>query len=194
MIGSNEHEKLNMKQVNLSLYKPSRLLMKKNVVTAVIWELLNISIFMNRLFIWNSPKRTVLRLFGAEIGKGVVIKQGVNIKYPWKLKIGDHSWIGEGVWIDNIEWVEIGSSVCISQGAYLCTGNHDWSKPDFPLIAKPIHAGDGVWVGAKSIIGPGIRLGERSVVTAGSVVTRDTEPDKIYQGNPAVCVKERRIE
>jgi len=77
----------------------------------------------------------------------VVFKPSINVKYPWKLEIGDHSWIGEGAWLDSLAPIRIGSNCCISQGVYFCTGNHDWTDPAFGLIVKPIVIEDGAWVG-----------------------------------------------
>ena len=84
-----------------------------------------------------------------------MIKPRVTIKYPWFLELGDHVWLGEGVWIDNHTTVGLGSDVCISQGAYLFTGNHDWNDPRFRFFCEPITVEDGVWVGAKAVICPG---------------------------------------
>ena len=128
-----------------------------------------------------------------KIGKSVVIKPRVNIKYPWKLSIGDCSWIGEGVWIDNIELVNVGDNCCISQGVYFCTGNHNWSDSRFSLVVKPITIVSQAWVGAFSIIGPGVTVAEGTVITAGSAVTKDTIPWTVYTGNPAVAVKNREL-
>lgn len=132
-----------------------------------------------------------MRMFGARIGRGVVIKPGVHVKYPWRLVIGNHTWLGERCWIDNFVEVTIGSNVCISQGAYLCTGNHDWTDPAMGLVVKPITIADGAWVAAFSRIAPGVSIGEGSVVTLGSVLLTDAEPGGIYSGNPATKVRER---
>jgi putative colanic acid biosynthesis acetyltransferase WcaF len=138
-------------------------------------------------------RHKVLSLFGAKIGCGVIIKPGVRVKYPWHLEVGDYSWIGEDVWIDNLALVQIGRNVCISQGAYLCTGNHNWSDPAFGLIVSSIVIQDGAWVGAKAVICPGIEIGPGAVASAGSVVTQHLESHTIYAGNPAVPVKPRVI-
>ena len=135
----------------------------------------------------------VMSLFGAQIGEGVVVKPGVQVKFPWKLKIGDHSWIGERVWIDNLAQVTVGAHCCLSQGAYLCTGNHDWSSPEFDLIVKPIVLGDGAWLGAHSRVSPGVVVGEEAVLSMGSVATGDLAPSMIYAGNPAEVIKPRDI-
>lgn len=135
----------------------------------------------------------MLRTFGARIGEGVVIKPPVTIKYPWFLEIGDNSWVGEGAWIDSLGKVTIGKNVCISQGVYIATGNHDYKKETFDLLVKDVVIEDGVWVGTKAVVCPGVTLKTHSVITAGSVVTHDTEPYTIYQGNPAQAVRKRII-
>jgi putative colanic acid biosynthesis acetyltransferase WcaF len=96
----------------------------------------------------------------------VIIKPGVRVKYPWRLSIGDNSWLGEDCWIDNLAQVSIGANACISQGAYLCTGNHDWSDPAFGLVVKSIVVGDAAWIAAKALIAPGVSLGEGAVAAA----------------------------
>ena len=135
----------------------------------------------------------LLRSFGASVGRGVVIKAGVRVKYPWHLEVGDDCWIGEDCWIDNLTTVRLASNVCISQGAYFCTGNHDWSDPLFGLRVEPIELGEGAWAGAKSLLTPGTVLGRYAVASAGAVV-RGAIPDfEVHAGNPAQFVKLRRI-
>ena len=135
----------------------------------------------------------LLRSFGASIGRGVVIKAGVRVKYPWHLEVGDDCWIGEDCWIDNLTTVRLAGNVCVSQGAYFCTGNHDWSDPIFGLRVESIELGEGAWAGAKSLLTPGTVLGRYAVVAAGAVV-RGVIPDfEVHAGNPAQFVKLRRI-
>lgn len=138
-------------------------------------------------------KVACLRLFGATLGKRVMIKPGVRVKYPWKLEIGDQSWIGEDVWIDNLDRVSIGKDVCISQGVYLCTGSHDWSDPKFGLKTAPIIIEDQCWLAAKSVVGPGVTVRQGAVLALGSVATKSLDPMKVYGGNPAQFVRERKI-
>lgn len=132
-----------------------------------------------------------LRCFGAKIGKGVIIKPSVNIKYPWKLIVGDHCWIGEEVWIDNLDAVTIENNVCLSQGAFLLCGNHNYKLPSFDLITKPITLKEGSWLGAKSIVGPGVTVNKYAILALGSVTSSNLEAYGIYRGNPAQKVKER---
>ncbi len=100
----------------------------------------------------------MLRLFGARVGNGVVIHPGVNIKFPWKLRIGDHSWIGQRVWLDNLDMLTIGNNVVISQGAMIIQGSHDYKKVDYPTYSKPVVLEDGSWVGAGAIVTLGVPL------------------------------------
>jgi putative colanic acid biosynthesis acetyltransferase WcaF len=104
----------------------------------------------------------------------------VTIKYPWFLELGDHVWLGEGVWIDNHTTVAIGSDVCISQGAYLFTGNHDWNEEHFRFFCKPIAVEDGAWVGAQALVCPGSVLARMSVVSAGVVWRGRAAPACVY--------------
>ena len=156
--------------------------------------------FINALFVrssWNpfmGIKIFLLKLFGAKIGNGLVIKNNVVIKYPWKLVIGDNVWLGEGCWLDNLDYITIGNNVCISQGSLLITGNHDYKQSNFPYKNAPIVVEDGAWIGAKAVVAPGVNIGTHSILTLGTIITKDTEPYGIYQGNPGVKIKERIIE
>ncbi|MCY7350546.1 MAG: WcaF family extracellular polysaccharide biosynthesis acetyltransferase [Cytophagaceae bacterium] len=159
----------------------------------ILWFLINPLTINSYLPIPAALKRGLLRLFGAKIGRGVLVKPHVNVKYPWFLEIGDFAWIGENVWIDNLAPVRIGRNACLSQGALLLTGNHDYTRASFDLEIAPITLEDGAWAGAKTLIGPGVTLGSHAVLAAGSVATRSLEPYGIYQGNPAQLVRKRSI-
>lgn len=159
----------------------------------LLWYLTNVVFIHSHALLPYSVKGGILRMFGAKVGKGVVIKPRVNIKYPWKLSVGDHTWVGEGVWIDNLDQVTIGANACISQGALILSGNHDFTQSTFDLIVKPIVIEDGAWVGAKSTVTQGVTIGSHAVLAVGSVASNDLESFGIYRGNPAVKVKERQI-
>jgi putative colanic acid biosynthesis acetyltransferase WcaF len=163
------------------------------MVKRVLWHYLSGLIFKTRLFPVYGIKVALLRLFGAKIGKQVEIKPCVNIKYPWLLTIADEVWIGENVWIDNIAMVTIGSNVCLSQGAVVLTGSHDHKKTSFNLITGPVNIEDGAWICALAIVNQGITVGTHAVLTAGSVATKNLEPYTVYQGNPAVKIRDRVI-
>jgi putative colanic acid biosynthesis acetyltransferase WcaF len=160
-------------------------------VKRTLWYFTNVIFFLNPGFPFRSPKPALLRLFGAKVGKGVVIHPGVNIKFPWKLRIGDNSWIGQRVWLDNLDTLTIGSNVVISQGAMIIQGSHDYKKVDYPTYSKPVVLEDGSWVGAGAIVTLGVTMKSHSVLAVGSVATKDLEAYTIYQGNPAQPVRER---
>lgn len=160
----------------------------------IVWYYTNLIFFINPYFPFSRPKLKLLKLFGAQIGTGVGIKPSVNIKYPWFLSIGNNVWIGENVWIDNLCKVTIKDNVCISQGAMLLTGNHNFKKRTFDLMIGEICLEEGVWIGAKSIVCPGVTCYSHSVLTVGSVCTDNLNAYSIYQGNPAKFVKMRKIE
>lgn len=135
----------------------------------------------------------LLRAFGARIGKGVTIKPSVDVKYPWHLAVGDSCWIGERAWIDNLTSVRLEDNVCVSQGAYLCTGNHDWSDLHFGLMIAPIHLCEGSWAGARCTLLPGTVLGRGAIAAAGSVVSGAVPAFEVFAGNPACFVKPRVV-
>jgi putative colanic acid biosynthesis acetyltransferase WcaF len=159
----------------------------------VLWYCMGLPVLRSSLVPFSSVRRRLLRCFGAQVGRGVVIKPGVRVKYPWRLRVGDHAWIGEDVWIDNLAEVSIGAHACLSQGAYLCTGNHNWSDPAFGLVVKPISIERGAWVGAKALIGPGTTVQEGAIVTAGGVAVKTIPAYEIHSGNPARFVKHRKF-
>jgi putative colanic acid biosynthesis acetyltransferase WcaF len=159
----------------------------------ISWYLINIIFFKNPFNMLSSLKIALLKLFGAKLGRGIVVKPAVNIKYPWKLEVGDYSWIGEEVWIDNLSEVVIGKNVTLSQGSLLLTGSHDHARTSFDFISHPIILEDGVWVGARAVISGGTTCRTHSILGINSVAEKDLEPYTIYKGNPAVPVLTRAI-
>lgn len=148
-------------------------------------------LFLNSWLPGSAWRAALLRVFGATIGTGVIIKPHVRVKFPWKLTIGDHSWIGESVWIDNLDQVSIGSHCCISQGAYLCTGSHQWDRETFDLETRPITIADQCWVGAMAKIAPGVVMAEGAVLTMNSVAVNELSAWQIHGGQPALPLKPR---
>ncbi len=180
-------------KTDLSKYSNKHYKVGRNIVVRALWYFTNVVFFINPLNPFSFLKVFLLRCFGAKVGKAVNIKPMVNIKYPWFLEIGNHVWIGEKVWIDNLANVTIGDNSCISQGAFLLTGNHNYSKTTFDLITKGIIIEDGVWICAKSTVYPNVVCKSHSVLTANSVAASNLEPYSVYSGNPAVKVKDRTI-
>ncbi len=183
-----------MQQTDLSTYNNFPFNPGGSAVKRVLWYYLNALFLKTSLLPSNSFKTFLLRLFGARIGKSVTIKPGVNVKYPWHLTIGNHTWIGENVWIDCLVPITIGNNVCLSQGAILLTGSHNYKKTSFDLITKSIILEDGVWIGAAAMVTPGITAASHAVLTSGSVATKNLEAYAVYQGNPAIKTRSRIIE
>lgn len=182
-----------MRRTDLSTYNNHPFSPGGNAVKRFLWLYVNAVIFKTSLFPSSRIKVFFLRMFGARIGKNVTIKPCVNIKYPWFLSVGDETWIGEAVWIDCLVPVTIGAHVCLSQGAVILTGSHNYKSSSFNLITGGVILEDGVWIGALAVVNQGVTAGSHTVLTAGSVATRSLEPYSIYQGNPAVKIRDRII-
>ena len=134
-----------------------------------------------------------LSIFGARIGRSVVIKPGLVVKFPWRLSVGDHSWLGERLWVDNLGEVVIHSNVCISQGVYLCTGSHDWAEEKFDLIVRPIEIKSHAWICAMAVIGPGVCINEGAIVALGAIAVKDVLPWMIYQRDGSGKLRNTRL-
>lgn len=179
------------KSMDLSRYDNSHYHTGGGTIRRAAWYVVNALIFDSWWVPMSMPKRLLLRWFGATIGAGVVIKPRVNIKYPWNLAIGDHTWIGEQVWIESLVQITIGANVCISQGSYLLTGNHDYRDEAFGLVTRPITVQDSAWIGAFSIVCPGVTIRRDSVLSVRSVASKDTEEAWVYRGCPAIKIRPR---
>lgn len=136
-------------------------------------------------------RRFLLRAFGAQIGKGVLIRPSVCVTFPWKLRIGDFSWIGDGVTLYTLGEITIGDNSVVSQHSYLCTGSHDYTQTTFDLFAVPIHIEPEVWVAAHVFVGPGVTVGRGAIVGASSVVLKNVPAEVICAGNPLKVIRLR---
>jgi putative colanic acid biosynthesis acetyltransferase WcaF len=135
----------------------------------------------------------LLRMFGAKIGKNVLICGGVRVHVPWNLELGDYAAIGDKVEIYNLAPIRIGAHTTVSQHTYLCASSHDYTRSDFPLYSLPITVGAQAWIAAGAFVAPGVTIGEGSVVGARSVVLRDIPPWTVAAGNPCKLIKPREV-
>lgn len=133
----------------------------------------------------------LLRVFGARIGNGCRLKPGLRVKFPWRLQVGEACWLAEDAWLDNLATIRLGDRVCISQSAYICTGNHNIRSPGFDLRLGPITIGSDAWIAARAVLAPGTRVGAGAVVALGAVVSGVVPPGAIVRGNPALVVGQR---
>jgi len=136
-------------------------------------------------------RRFLLRLFGAKVGKGVLLRPSVTVTYPWKVTLEDWSWVGDYVTLYSLGEIFIGESAVVSQHAYLCTGAHDYVRPTFDLYAKPIRVESEAWVAAHVFVGPGVTIGHGAVVGACSVALKDVPAGMICAGNPLRVLRPR---
>lgn len=180
-----------MKKIDLSKYDNHNFHTGANGLQRAIWYFTNLFFFQAKWNVFSGLKVFLLRLAGARIGKGVVIKPGVNIKFPWKLVVKNHVWVGENVWIDNLDRVTIESHCVISQGAMLLCGNHNYKSEKFDLRVAPISLKEGCWIGAQSVVTAGVSCGKYSVLSVASVAQQNLQENTIYQGNPAQAIRKR---
>jgi putative colanic acid biosynthesis acetyltransferase WcaF len=179
---------MNLDQYSIENYSPGA-----SIVTQSLWFFLGDPLVRARFIPFSCIKTYVLRLFGSTLGKGVRIKPGVKIKYPWRLRVGNHCWIGENAWLDNVAFITLEDHVCLSQDVYLCTGNHNWQDQFFGLTPRSIYIEEGSWIAARAIVGPGVTVGKGAVLCIGAVASKHLDPMTIYAGNPAIPIKTRVI-
>lgn len=182
-----------MGKTELVNYKNNNFSHGRGLVVRIFWVVISRIFFETVIPYPNYLKYCLLKFFGAKIGKGLILKPNVKIKQPWCLEVGGNCWIGEGVWIDNLVLVKLESNVCLSQGALLLTGNHNYKESSFDLITGVILLKEGVWIGARAIVGPGVTCYSHSVLSVGSTTFKDLEPYSIYQNNVAVVKRKRKF-
>jgi putative colanic acid biosynthesis acetyltransferase WcaF len=158
-----------------------------------LWWLVQSTLFAMSPQVMYGWRRWLLRLFGARIGKGAIIRPSVKTPYPWKLTIGDHCHIGDEVHLYTYGEIEIGDCVVVSQRSYICTGTHDYTSPYFDLLAKPVAIESEAWLATDVFVAPGVRIGYGAVVGARSSVFHDVPPGVICAGTPARVIRERRM-
>ena len=172
--------------VDLSKYDQSSFDRGRPSWFILIWWLVQAIAFPLSLHNFNFFRCWLLRLFGANIGKKVVIRPTARFTYPWKVAIGDYSWIGDNVVFYSIDRIQIGSHCVISQKSYLCTASHDFQDEAFSLITAPVRIGNGAWVATDCFIAPGITIGDNTVIGARSNVFRDIPSQQVAWGSPCI--------
>lgn len=178
--------KIELAKYNQTLYSRG-----KNGVFILIWWLVQGTLFKHSLHPMYNWRNSLLRLFGANIGKGVKIRSTAKFTYPWKVTIGNYSWIGDNVQFYSLDKIDIGENCVVSQESYLCTGSHNIKDPHFGLITKPIVIKDGAWVASDVFIYPGVTINEMAVVAARSTVVKDVSANEVHAGSPAKYIKRR---
>lgn len=176
-----------------------RMLTFRNKLARTVWNLVWLLLYQPSPTLLHGWRRFLLRLFGARIGRPAYLYPSARIWAPWNLEMGDHSTLAHGVDCYCVDKVKLGSFTTVSQYSYLCTATHDYSdpsileRPQMPLLTAPIRLGDRVWITADVFVGPGVSIGDGTVVLARSSVTRDLPPWVIAAGSPAEPRKRREL-
>ena len=163
-------------------------------VLRLLWGVFWLLLFRPCPWIFHAPRRMLLRLFGAKVGRGVQVMPSVKIWAPWNLTIGDFSTVSHGVDLYSVDRFEIGSHATVSQRAFICTAGHEIDHPNMPLITAPVKISDGAWICAEAYVHPGVTVGTDAVAGVRSVVLKDVPDRQVVAGNPAKKIRERKVE
>jgi putative colanic acid biosynthesis acetyltransferase WcaF len=156
----------------------------RSPIVVQLWRVIYVVFFRNSPQFLYGWRRLILRLFGAKIGKKVIIRPSVEITYPWKVEIGDYSWIGDNVVLYSLGKITIGSNTVVSQKSYLCTGSHDFNSVAFDIFEKPIVIGNSCWIATDVFVAPGVQIVDEVILGARSSVFKSIVAKGIYKGNP----------
>jgi putative colanic acid biosynthesis acetyltransferase WcaF len=156
-----------------------------------LWWLVQATLFRCSPQVAYAWRRWLLRLFGAKIGKGVLIRSTVEVTYPWKLSIGDWSWIGDSVTLYTLGQITVGDNVVVSQNSYICSASHDYTTPSFAIFSRPVIIESEAWLATDVFVSPGVRIGNGAVVGARSVVLHDLPEMMVCVGQPAMAIRSR---
>lgn len=179
------------RELDIGANRRSRKWTRSELFGRLLWETVGAPIMaLSPRSLWG-VRRTLLRLFGAHIGREVHIYPSVKIAVPWNLDIGDYAAVGANAIIYSLGPIKIGSRTTISQFAHLCAGTHDYLRPSFDLLKPPIVVGSDAWICANAFVGPDVMIGDRAIVGACAVVTRNVDSDAIVAGNPARVIRRR---
>ncbi len=176
---------------NLNTYRTPENFRGRSKITVQLWWMVQATLFALSPQVLYPWRRFLLRIFGAKIGRKVIIRPSVKITYPWKLTVGDYSWIGDEVVLYSLGEITIGANAVVSQKSYLCTGSHDYDKQEFPIYSKPITIEDQCWLATDVYVAPGVTIGKGTVVGARSSVYKDLPAGKVCVGNPVKIIKDR---
>lgn len=163
----------------------------RHAVTVQLWWIVQATLFR-----WSPQaaygfRRMLLRIFGAKVGRRVLVRPTAVITYPWKVQIGDFAWVGDNVHIYSLGDISIGSHSVVSQGTYLCGGDHDYRRIEFPIRGAGLKVGSGVWIATEVFVAPGVIISDGAVVGARSVVLENMPAHMICAGSPAKPIKNR---
>ncbi len=182
-----------MKYQDLSKFTMPSNFRQASVIKVQLWWLIQASLFKWSPQFAYGFRSALLRLFGAKVGKNTVIRPSATFTYPWNITIGDYAWIGDDVVVYSLGPISIGAHAVVSQRSYLCAGDHDYSKIDFPIRGHRIVIEDQAWVATDVYIAPGITIGQGAVIGARSSVFKDMPSGYVCIGSPCKPIKQREM-
>lgn len=139
----------------------------------------------------NSWRLLVLRLFGTQVRGQPFVHGRARIQQPWNLVLHDRACLGDRAHAYCLDRIVLHENCTIAQEAYLCTGTHDFNQPHLPLQTAPICIDAGAFIGVRALVLPGITIGAKAIVGAGSVVTKNVGANTVVVGNPARLMRQR---
>jgi putative colanic acid biosynthesis acetyltransferase WcaF len=162
-----------------------------NRTARLVWNAVWFCLFLPSPRPFHGWRRMLLRLFGAQVGRGVHVYPGAKAWAPWNVTLEEECGIADQVILYSQGKIAVGRRAVISQGAHLCAGTHDYTQPGFPLVTAPITIGAEAWLAAECFVMPGITIGEGAVIGARSVVTKDMPAWTVCAGHPCKPIKSR---
>jgi putative colanic acid biosynthesis acetyltransferase WcaF len=177
--------------IDVAANRKARKWTRREQVGRVLWGLAAPLFRLSPRPLWGW-RRTMLRLFGAHVGRDVHVYPTARITIPWNLTLGESCAVGDHAILYALGPITLGPRATVSQHAHLCAGSHDWRDPAMPLTKPPIVLGADVWVCADAFVGPGVTVGNRAILGARAVVVRNVAPSIIVAGNPARQIGSRK--
>lgn len=166
---------------------------RREKIGRILWSIVQATLFRFSPRRSDSWRSTLLRLFGAKIGRVKLLRSTVRIEIPWNIEIGDGAQVGDRVYLYSLGRISIGEFTVISQFSHICAGTHDFERTDFPLLRTPIRIGSRCWIAAETFVGPGVTIGDGVVVGARGSVVKDLPAWTVCVGSPAKPISPRRL-
>lgn len=179
-------------QLDISANRSQKNWTRIELLKRIFWKILSPLFRYSPRLAWGW-RNSLLRLFGAKIGKNVRIYPNVKVTIPWNISIDDYTAIGNGAILYALGPISIGKNTTISQYAHICAGSHAFNKPTMDLLKPPITIGDNVWICADAFIGPNVKIDGLTIIGARAVVTKDISDSQIVAGNPAIIIGQRKL-
>ena len=183
-----------MSKIRLDLFDARSFDRGRPRLVEALWVLTKCFFFVTPLPWPSSFKCFLLRLFGAKIGNGVVIRPRVNVHFPWRLSVGNHCWIGDGCQLLSIAPITFEDHVALAHEVYVAAGGHDIRSATMAGKHEPILVKSGTWIASRAFIGPGVTIEGDCVVGAAAVVMKSIGPAVVVIGNPAQVIRPRVID